>query len=195
VTPHAVVKLGGSLFCWEHLPERLAAYLDSRRGQCLVLIAGGGPAADLVREIDSRHALGDERAHALALRALDLTAHLAAALAEGLVVVEHPRDFPAAWSQGKTPVLAPRAFLDADDRDPLPCSWHVTSDSIAARIAERLGAGELVLLKSAPLPQGTDRAQAAQLGLVDPAFPALSRCLPRVIYVNLREPNAPAAPL
>ena len=56
-------------------------------------------------------------------------------------------------SRGRIPVLAPRRFLDeidASSPDPLPHSWDVTTDSIAARVAVHLGAAELVLLKSAP---------------------------------------------
>jgi hypothetical protein len=71
----------------------------------------------------------------------------------------------------------------------------VTSDSIAARLAVRLGAQELLLLKSAPLPPGADRAEAARLGLVDPAFPAVARPLRSVRYQHLRDPSASARPL
>jgi aspartokinase-like uncharacterized kinase len=44
---------------------------------------------------------------------------------------------------GRTSVLLPAGLpLEA-----LPASWHVTSDSIAAWVAERAGAGRLVLVK------------------------------------------------
>ena len=62
-------------------------------------------------------------------------------------------------------------------------------------LADLLGAPELVLLKSAPLPPGIDRSGAARLGLVDPAFPVASRDLARVGYLNLRDPSATARPL
>jgi aspartokinase-like uncharacterized kinase len=42
-------------------------------------------------------------------------------------------------------VLAPYAWLR--DADPLPHSWDVTSDSIAAWVAGQVGASRLVLLK------------------------------------------------
>ena len=69
----------------------------------------------------------------------------------------------------------------------MPASWDVTSDSIAARIAAGLHASRLVLLKSASLPPGADRAEAARLGLVDPVFPSVARELKIVEYVCLRE--------
>ena len=44
---------------------------------------------------------------------------------------------------GRTSVLLPAAL----PLDPLPASWEVTSDSIAAWVAQRAGAGRLVLVK------------------------------------------------
>ncbi len=61
-----VIKVGGSLFDWPELPRRLAAFLDRNRSHepCLreqaVLIAGGGPFADIIRTMDKTHSLGDE---------------------------------------------------------------------------------------------------------------------------------------
>jgi hypothetical protein len=162
------------------------------------LIVGGGRAADLVRDLDRTHALGEERSHALALRALDLSAHLLAALSPGLVVVDDPAILPIAWDSRRIPLLPPRRFLetvDASSADPLPMSWRVTTDSIAARLAVHLAARELVLLKSAPLPIGTTRAAAARLGLVDPSFPAVARPLATVTYLNLRDPDGAPLPL
>ena len=183
-----VVKVGGSLLGWPTLAARLSAYLATRSGDRLVLIVGGGGAADWVRDLDRVHQLGEERSHVLALRALDLTAHALAAICPGLAVFEHPSDFEACWSAGRTPILAPRQLLDEDDRtspDPLPRSWDITSDSIAARVAFRLGARELVLLKSASPPPGTDLIEAARLGLVDAAFPTTARG--RIVeIINLR---------
>ena len=109
----------------------------------------------------------------------------------GLEVVERPDELASVWDAGRIPILAPRRFLeeDADRPDPLPHTWEATTDSIAARVADRLGAAELALLKSAPLPPGTDRASAARLGLVDPLFPVVARGLRCVTYRNLRDPS------
>ena len=192
-----VIKVGGSLLEWVGLPDRLPTLLAEQE-RPVVLIVGGGRAADLVRDLDRRHDLGEERAHALALRALDLTAHVLAALVPGLEVVPSVADLDRMKRSGQIPILAPRLFLDEDDRlgpAPLPHSWAVTSDAIAARVAVRLAAAELLLLKSAALPPGADRAEAARLGLVDPAFPTASRPLGRVSYRNLRDPSAMIQPL
>jgi 5-(aminomethyl)-3-furanmethanol phosphate kinase len=195
----AVIKVGGSLLDWPELPGRLTEFLESRRASMpaerTVLIAGGGPAADLIRVLDRIHGLGDQTAHLLAIHALDQTAIVLAAILPGSSLVDRIDALSTAWDASVIPILAPRSILSAIDRsrsgfDPLPASWDVTSDTIAARIAVYLEAEFLILLKSASLPVGTSRAAAARLGLVDPIFPVAAQALPRVAYLNLRD--APA---
>jgi aspartokinase-like uncharacterized kinase len=192
-----VVKVGGSLIDWPELPDRLRDILGDLASERVVLIVGGGRFADGVRELDRLHSLGEERSHALALHALDVTAQALASLLPGLVVTEHLENLEEVWERGRIPILAPRRFLDADDRssDPLPHAWTTTSDSIAARVAVRLGVSRLILLKSAPLPSGCTREDAARLGLVDSEFPKASKRLPAVNYVNLRDPIGPGSSL
>jgi aspartokinase-like uncharacterized kinase len=192
-----VVKVGGSLLDWPELPGRLRGVLDARRSWRHVLIAGGGRAADVVRALDRAHGLGEGPSHALALRALDFTAHALAAVVPGLAVATRFEELDASWRRDRVPVLAPRPELDADDGSPdaLPHAWDVTSDSIAARVSVLLGAASLLLLKSAPLPPGCDRAGAARLGLVDPAFEAASRGLASVGYLDLRGGGIEPTPL
>lgn len=184
-----VVKVGGSLLGWPGLPPRLSDYLKTLDHDATVLVAGGGRAADFLRELDSTHGIGEKRSHGLALIALDLTAHALAAVVPGLLVVDRPADLPAATARGRTPVLSPRWFLENNDRrsaDPLAESWDVTTDSIAARLAVFLGADELVLLKSSGLGTATTRDEAARAGLVDPAFPETSATIRRLAFLNLR---------
>jgi hypothetical protein len=63
----------------------------------------------------------------------------------------------------------------------------VTSDSIAARIAEIIAADELVLLKSASVAEGESLAELSRRGFVDPFFRQAAESLSRIRYVNLRE--------
>lgn len=186
-----VVKVGGSLLRWGGLRVRLAEFLDSDGlvGVPLLLIAGGGPFADAVRELDSAHGLGEEASHRLALRAMDVTAHALATVAGRSRVVETIGEIPAAWSDGLRPILASRRFLEeVDERgsDPLPRSWDTTSDSIAARVAVRLGASRLILLKS-EAPSATTRREAVEIGHVDPVFPRACEGIARVESIDLRQ--------
>lgn len=175
-----VVKVGGSLYDWPDLGPWLLDYLGGLRTRRVLLVPGGGRAADVVRELDRRHGLGEEAAHWLALRALTVTAHFLARLLPGAVVVENVSD------AGPLAVLDPFAFALADDGRPgsLPHTWDVTSDSIAARVAGAAGAGRLVLLKSVAVPAAPDWDEAARRGWVDPEFPravAAVRCAVEVI--------------
>ena len=187
--PIVVVKLGGSLLDWPEWPTHLATLLGRRPADRVVLIVGGGRFADHLRDLDQIHALGEARSHHLALRLLDATAHLAAALLPGSVVADEVVDLPLLWDRGQIPILAPRRFLDADDHspDPLPHTWTTTTDSIAARVAVRLFADELILLKSTSLPPDLiDWRAAADLGLVDPEFARAVAGLDRVSLVDFR---------
>ncbi|WP_422925282.1 uridylate kinase [Singulisphaera sp. PoT] len=188
-----VIKVGGSLLDWPDLPDRFRAFLAQYAGRKPLTVVGGGRAADAVRVLDWAHHVGDDVAHRLALRALDLTAHLFAAIISHTRVIDRIEDLAPCWEDNLLPILAPRRFLeevDVLDLSPLPASWDVTSDSIAARLADYLHASELVMLKSTPLPKGSDRHAAARLGVVDPHFCIEVGGLPRVTYLNLRDPLA-----
>ncbi len=178
-----VIKVGGSLLDWPLLPDRLREEVDGSPSQ-RVFIIGGGALADAIRDLDRVHAIGEERSHLLALRALDVSARVVEGLVPNLVVVETLDALDEIWTSGRTPILAPRPFIESDDV--LPRSWSATTDSISARIARVLDASELVLWKSTPLPPGTTVGDAAGLGIVDPVFPAASRGLRLVTYRNVR---------
>ncbi len=102
---------------------------------------GGAEFADAVREHDRASACGRRAAHRMAILAMDQFGWALADLIPGAarcVDLGPPRD-------GVVSVLLPAALLA--ERDPLPESWAVTSDSIAAWVAGAAGAARLVLLK------------------------------------------------
>lgn len=187
-----VLKVGGSLLDLPELPQRLRQWLDQPGLPPCVILTGGGALVDAIREHDRIHQIGEARAHALAVRTLDVTAHLLADLVPRTRVVERLAELPSAWSSQVVPVLAPRRWLDGDRHEPgaLPHLWDVTSDSIAARLAQVLGASRLILFKSAPSPEGCDLVTASRLGLVDPVFPDAARELPGVYFLNFRDPRS-----
>jgi aspartokinase-like uncharacterized kinase len=188
-----VVKVGGSLYDWPELAARLSDWLRPfvREGTPLLLVPGGGPTADVIRGFDRDHGLGEEAAHWLALRALALNAHVLAAVLPGAAVVEAPEDATRLWRRRLLPVLDAHAFARADEQRPgyLPHAWAVTSDSLAARVADVAGARRLVLLKSVTIPAGLDWAEAGRRGFVDEAFDQVlagRRTAFDVVAVNLR---------
>jgi aspartokinase-like uncharacterized kinase len=187
-----VVKVGGSLFDLPDLGPRLRHWLTQQPGGRVLLIPGGGPAADLIRQFDELHRLGEEEAHWLAVSALTLTARFLAALLSSplspAIVVAQAQACAGERLQGRILVLDPYAFAYADEGQPgcLPHSWNVTSDSIAARVARVVGASELILLKSVSLPAGIDWTESGKRGLVDGYFAeAVGNSLP-IRFVNFR---------
>ncbi|MHB1556764.1 MAG: uridylate kinase [Isosphaeraceae bacterium] len=195
--PVSIVKVGGSLLDWPELPGRLAAFLDERRqtdpAVLDVLLCGGGPFAETVRRLDGLHRLGDYAAHRLAIQAMDLASTVLLCLLPGAAGVDRLRALGPGWPSDEIPLLVPSVVLDeleASHPNPLPASWDVTSDSIAAWIAGTVRARSLVLLKSADLPPRPTREAAARLGRVDPFFPLISAAVASVEYLNLRDPSA-----
>lgn len=181
-----LVKIGGSLFGLDDLADRLRRWLASQSAATNVLVAGGGRRADLVRACQSE--LTDREAHWLAIEAMEANARwLSDALAEAKWL-DNLGDVRSI--NGPLAILSPRRFMWYDDaRHPagaLPASWQVTSDSIAARIAEMAAAEELVLLKSAAAPEPATPEHLAAAGYVDAFFPQASRPLLMIRYVNLR---------
>jgi aspartokinase-like uncharacterized kinase len=142
-----VVKLGGSLIAHpEHLEAVLAIVREAACRVALVVVPGGGPFADVVRDVDRTLGLSDEAAHWMAVLGMDQFAHfIGSRLDDGAVV--HDRDgIRRTIDRGLVPVLAPSRWLQ--ETDPLPHSWDVTSDSIAAWVAMITGAPRLVLVKA-----------------------------------------------
>jgi len=146
VVVDAVIKLGGGVLASPgHFEAALSAIAAAARGQRVLVVPGGGPFADAVRDADRTFEPGDSAAHWMAVLAMDQHAHLIAARLRGGAIVTTAGEAAAALAAGSIPVLAPYRWLR--DADPLPHSWDVTSDSIAAWVAGAIGARRLVLVK------------------------------------------------
>lgn len=186
-----VIKLGGSLLDWPQWPAHFRQWLQLQPQARNILVAGGGALADDVRRRDQSEGFDPSTAHWLAIDAMSKNAAAARqALSESL--------WADRWEQLQQPttpatliVFCARDFLEHVEPHVsgprLPHSWDVTSDSIAARLADVLGAQELMLLKSAlPPPQVTTLQQAAEAGFVDRCFPQFARNLASIRCCNLR---------
>ena len=180
VVVETVVKLGGGVLAHaEYFDGVLAAIGEAARERALLIVPGGGPFADAVRDVDRRFHLSDDAAHWMAVLAMDQYAHLVASRVSRGVVVTTPNDIARACDSSRVAVLAPSQWLR--DADPLPHSWNVTSDSIAAWVAGEVGARQLILIKP-PLLRLSDRPGSGEASagttdrdLVDPYF---ARALP-----------------
>jgi len=187
--PVRVVKLGGSLLEYPELVPRLRAWLAAQSAAVNVLIVGGGDLVDAIRQADRVHGLGEEASHWLAIRAMSVTAELIARLFPEATLMRHVAEIDFSVSSPLLVILDVHRFLQADfheSHEPLPCSWRVTSDSIAARVAQSLQAAELVLLKSADGPAGLSADELAARGIVDAHFPGVVGDTLPLRLVNLR---------
>jgi aspartokinase-like uncharacterized kinase len=180
MTRRIVAKVGGSLFDLPDLRERLQRWMASVSPAAVLFLPGGGDLADAIRTLHHTHRLPEETSHWLAIRTMSVNAHFLGALL-GLPVVSSGEE----WTGNV--VLDALPFFTADEGRPgsLPHSWKVTSDSLAARVAQFAGA-ELALLKSAEKPESDDWEKMAQADFVDRYFPPMACRVPRVTCVNLR---------
>ena len=186
--PLTVFKIGGSLFDLPDLPDVIEQVLALRPESAPLLVAGGGAAADVVRNWDEVHHLGESPAHELALEAMDLSASLLARFFPDARLVRSDSQARLAAGDGVPSILCAGCFIkaaEAQGHEPLEQSWRVTSDSIAAWTAGVLGA-ELVLVKSVPAPLDMTLAAAAEAGLVDEYFPGVAANLATIGWVNAR---------
>jgi 5-(aminomethyl)-3-furanmethanol phosphate kinase len=180
----AVVKVGGSLSRGEHLPALGQRLGDLGKRHPLLVVPGGGPFADAVRVQDQRFGLGNAAAHWMAILGMEQYGWLLADLIPGGEPVRTLAAARAVAQAGRVPILLPWTLLYA--ADPLPHSWDVTSDSIAAWIAGRVRVPLLVLLKdvdgllespsaaSRPrLREGIAVEELGRFGIVDGCLPGL----------------------
>lgn len=142
----AIIKVGGSLYDQPNLPANLVIWAALAGEHRLLFLPGGGPFAESVRAADARFQLSDSAAHWMAILAMEQYAYLLADLSAAATIVHDLGEAAAACAAKKAPILAPAALLR--QVDPLPHSWQVTSDSIAAWLAGYSRTQRLVLLKS-----------------------------------------------
>jgi aspartokinase-like uncharacterized kinase len=141
-----VIKVGGGLLADTGSLDTVLREIETVGRDCsLLVVPGGGPFADMVRQIDRQVGLSDHTAHWMAILAMDQYAHLIAPRLTNGKMVSAPGEIEAALRERRIPVLAPYQWMR--DADPLPHSWDVTSDSISAWVAGQVGAPRIVLVK------------------------------------------------
>jgi 5-(aminomethyl)-3-furanmethanol phosphate kinase len=164
-----VVKLGGSLARSPELRPWLAVLAQAGGGRA-VLVPGGGPFADAVRETQALQRFDDVHAHRMALLAMEQYGLMLVGLESALVAAATPEEIRRALVEGRVPVWMPSAMVLGCAG--IPATWDVTSDTLAAWLAGMLGAPLLVLIKSVRVSETQlTLGQLAARGWVDPGFP------------------------
>ncbi|RWI11089.1 (5-formylfuran-3-yl)methyl phosphate synthase [Mesorhizobium sp.] len=179
----AVVKLGGSTADAAEMADWVAALAGSKLP--IVIVPGGGRFADQVRETQIYMDFSDTAAHAMAILAMEQFAQIILDRDERLEPARSLEEMRRALDAGKVPVWLPSSLtLPAPD---IPASWDVTSDSLAAWLAGKLGANALLLIKQTGAFSGSDTIDGlAARGIVDAGFAAM---LPDGVDVHLAGPK------
>jgi len=187
-----VVKVGGSLFDLPDLAERLRQWLSLQTPAHHVLLAGGGSLVDQVRGWHALQPLEESGAHWMCVDLLTVTAHLLHARLPEIPLIEDDRLLCQRVGQRDCTIFVPALWMRHGEPHlpgtPLPSTWEVTADSIAARLAISLAAEELVFMKS-KLPEtgsGLGIPAFSAAGYVDPMLGRLVDELPAVRFINVR---------
>jgi 5-(aminomethyl)-3-furanmethanol phosphate kinase len=167
-----VVKLGGSYA----FSSALKSWIDAVAACAghVVVVPGGGPFAETVRVAQPKMGFDDRAAHEMALLAMEQYGCALASLGDGWRLAASAAAIRDVLREGGVPVWSPTPMLrDAND---VPWSWDVTSDSLAAWLAGRIGAKRVLLVKQLEPPPGCLRAaDLVADGIIDPAFPRFLR--------------------
>ena len=196
-----VVKVGGSLLLQSKLAESLREWIAGQPAAQTLVIFGGGELIEAIRRLDQLRPGDPGEVHWRCVELLQATFDIASSWLVDWPRIDTTGDFDealAAITSGSPATLVSvRSFYRRDSgsqlrRDPgdsgsqlpgdsgsqLPLNWSTTTDSIAAELAVKVGADELVLLKSCDVDPEADALQLARKGIVDPVFPRVAGKLP-----------------
>jgi len=167
-----VVKIGGSLSRDPMLKEWLRQLADLGGGR-VVIVPGGGGFADQVREHQAVWNFDDVAAHNMAVLAMAQHALLMRGVCRNLVVAATEGQIRRALHGGRAAVWAPFGMLQQEAN--VLTNWDVSSDSLAAWLANRLNAERLLLVKSCAIEPGRSMAHYTAQGVLDRHFVDFTR--------------------
>ena len=163
-----LIKLGGSLLTTPHLNAWLNLLSTQ---QHIILIAGGGVFADSVRTAQQLCPFSEQAAHEMALLAMSQYALLLQDVCKKLQPFTNLAELEKILEEKQAIPIWHPTKLCAEYAGEIAASWEMTSDSLAAWLAKKIGAKRLILIKSAPCPVEFSLETLAAQGLVDKLFP------------------------
>ena len=180
-----ILKFGGSLIHHSNgeILHRLGNIITQYLAEHPILIVpGGGPFADTVRQYGEQFELSEKTCHFMALAAMDQYAYLLNEIISGSILTDLSNmelPTPTILTHPTVPhILSCSSFLRQVGVNDLPHSWDVTSDSIALYLAKLINISMLVILKS------TDIDLTLQEPDVDPFFQQLLPVNIPVWFIN-----------
>ncbi len=163
-----VVKLGGSLWDSQALLGWLS-FLARQSIRPVIIVPGGGPFANQVRATQKVWCFGDEYAHYMAILAMQQMALMFKGIANGLPIISELENMQAlGLNSPQTLIWSPQ--IDMLNQEQIPVSWDITSDSLAAWLANCLNAEKLIMIKSVKLSPERSLPKLVLENVVDKAF-------------------------
>lgn len=163
-----IIKLGGSLSRSDTLVNCLNAVEKNYQGRAVVIVPGGGAFADQVRLAQQHWQFDDTTAHHMALLAMQQMALMFKGLKPDFAIADTVAAIHDQLNRKKTVIWSPD-IIELDNAG-LEASWDITSDSLAAWLAKKLPATELILIKSAAIDSSLSLHQLTEQHIVDTAF-------------------------
>jgi len=192
--PLQVIKIGGSLLgttsnrsSFKNVEQWLAGQTDSIN----VVIIGGGHAVDHLRRWQRQFNLTEGQAHLNAVQVMSLNILKFARASRVSTLIKNWNDLTNiaqnACANPTTIMFDCLSFVREVEPTlvgtPLASDWNCTSDSIAARIAQLLGADTLTLLKSRTV-FSDDLWTLRYANYVDRSFPQMAADIKSVTFVD-----------
>ncbi|MEJ2249529.1 MAG: hypothetical protein P8Y70_11450 [Candidatus Lokiarchaeota archaeon] len=150
-----VVKISGSILENEKnldiVLDQLKEVLNNLNTlKCILIIPGGGSYANFIRKIDHRISLEKDLSHWEAIYAMEYNATQILKKFPNLFSINKPEQLLDILGGNKNKkflsIFLPFEYLY--EKDELPHEWNVTSDSVTAYIAYKLGISQCFLIKN-----------------------------------------------
>ena len=179
-----IVKLGGSLLDYPGLKKWLEVL--SNTAAPMVIVPGGGPLANAVRNAQMHRKFTDAVGHHMGLLAMEQNAYYLSRLNPKLEPCDNWPAMQKSLANGKLPVWLPAQMVMADPD--IVRDWTVTSDSLSVWLASRIQCDGLILVKSCPLSgKHTTAKQLSQKGIVDQSFPQRVAAAEFPVFITQRD--------
>jgi aspartokinase-like uncharacterized kinase len=166
-----VVKLGGSLY---HQPTLLQQWLDILTVQSkvmpVIIVPGGGPFADQVRQAQLRYKFNDHHAHHMALLAMAQFGILLSDLLGNANTFNLPNEVDINSKQQGLLIWLPNSKLLQFSG--INQNWDITSDSLSLWLSQQLSSSCLSIVKSIE-PTSTQISQLSKDDILDKGFSSL----------------------
>lgn len=154
----------------------------------IVIVPGGGVFADQVRISQQQWDFDDDIAHEMAILAMKQMGLLFKSIQSTFILAETISSIQRELTRHSVVIWSPDVKVLAVSN--IDARWDVTSDSLAAWLAGELNVAELVLVKSAEIPQRLTLQQMQDQGLVDKAFSSFTKNRPyNISLINKHQFN------